>query len=27
VTADLVPRGRRLAEAVDQYQAHTPMIP
>ena len=27
VTADLVPCGRRLAETVDQHQAHAPMIP
>ncbi len=27
VTADLAPRGRRLAETVDQDQAHTPMFP
>jgi hypothetical protein len=27
VAADSVPRGRRLAEAVYQHQAHTTMIP
>jgi hypothetical protein len=27
VTADLAPRGRRLAETVDQDQAHAPMFP